>query len=100
MAIAGFIIHMLPENVDAVQNIIATMPELTSYGVHEHSHLVVVAEAHSSKIEALLNKVQGLEGVLAAYLTSLTLEDETTENNSTESNTSEENNHKAKPLTH
>lgn len=77
MAIAGFIIHTLPESVATVQNNIATMPQLTSYGVHEETHIIVVAEAPSTEIEGIISKVQALQGVLATYLTSLTFEDET-----------------------
>ncbi len=77
MAIAGFIIHTLPESVATVQSNIATMPQLTSYGVHEETHIIVVAEAPSTEIEGIISKVQALQGVLATYLTSLTFEDET-----------------------
>jgi len=47
MAIMGFLVHTLQEEVAAVEEKINAMPEMTTYGIHQGQYVVVVAEAIS-----------------------------------------------------
>ncbi|MDR0826657.1 MAG: hypothetical protein LBN33_02100 [Desulfovibrio sp.] len=76
MAIAGFLIHTLPEQSKAVEAAAAAFPEITTYGVHQNCYVVAVAEAPGLEMENLLGRVQSLAGALATYVTSMTMEDE------------------------
>ncbi len=76
MAIVGFLVHTLPADSRRVEAEIAAMPEMTTYGVHQDSFVVAVAEAPSDDLEYCFSKVHALDGVLAAYVTSMTTEDE------------------------
>jgi nitrate reductase NapAB chaperone NapD len=76
MAILGFLTHTLTGQAYAVETALKSMPELTTYGVHKDSYLVTVAESPSEQLEALLDRVRAVEGVLAIYVTSLSREDE------------------------
>ena len=76
MAILGFLTHTLGGHAAAVEKALADMPELTTYGVHKDCYVVTVAEAPSEYMEALIDRVKSLEGVLAVYVTSFTREDE------------------------
>jgi len=88
MAIMGFLVHSLRENVEAVEEQISGMPEMTTYGIHQGQYVVVVAEAISDKIEAVVERVKQLDGVLTIYTTYLTIEDEMDENGNIETNLS------------
>ncbi len=79
MAIAGFLVHTLPENTKIIEQALVKIEGLTSYGIHDESYIVAVAESKVNAIESLMENVQKIEGVLAIYLTSLTTEDELTE---------------------
>ncbi len=76
MAIAGLLVHTLKENLAAVEAALRTAPGFTTYGTYEDQYLVVVAEAASGKLEALVDGLKKLEGVLAVYTTYVTVEDE------------------------
>ena len=71
--------QVLPEEAHAVEASLNTIPGVTSYGIHEEAYIVAVVESHTAALEDLIKKVEGMEGVLAAYLTSLTTEDEESE---------------------
>jgi len=88
MAIMGFLVHALGEDVEAVEEQIKAMPEMTTYGIHQGQYVVVVAEAISDKIEAVVERVKQLDGVLTIYTTYLTIEDEMDENGNIETNLS------------
>jgi len=76
MAILGFLTHTFGGHAAAVEKALAAMPELTTYGVHKGCYVVTVAEAPSDNMEALIDRVKSLEGVLTVYVTSFTREDE------------------------
>ena len=76
MAIMGFLAHVEPERSAEAERQIAAMPEMTTYGVHQGVYVVAVAEAPSDAMEAVLQKVYAVPGVLTTYVTSLTVEDE------------------------
>ena len=83
MAILGFLTHTLPESAVAVEEELAGMPELSTYGVHKECYVVTVAAAPSVGMEALVNRVRAVEGVIAVYVTSFTTEDEEEESSYT-----------------
>jgi len=76
MAILGFLAHTLDGRAEAVEKSLAAMPELTTYGVHKGCYVVTVAEAAVGRMETLVDRVKGVEGVLTVYVTSFTREDE------------------------
>ena len=76
MAILGFLTHTLAEHAQEAEKALAAMPELTTYGVHKDCYVVTVAEAPADRLEALVERVKSIEGVLAVYVTSFTREDE------------------------
>jgi len=76
MAILGFLTHTLDGHAEAVEKALAVMPELTTYGVHKGCYVVTVAEAAVDRLEALVDRVKSVEGVLTVYVTSFTREDE------------------------
>jgi nitrate reductase NapAB chaperone NapD len=76
MAILGFLTHTLAGDVQAAEKALAAMPELTTYGVHKDAYVVTVAEAPAEEMEALIDRVRAIEGVLTVYVTSFTREDE------------------------
>jgi nitrate reductase NapAB chaperone NapD len=76
MAILGFLTHTLADHAQAAEKALAAMPELTTYGVHKDCYVVTVAEAPAGQLEALVDRVKAIEGVLAVYVTSFTREDE------------------------
>ena len=76
MAIMGFLAHTEAEQSADVERRIAAMPEMTTYGVHQGVYVVAVAEAPGEAMEAVLQRVRALPGVLTTYVTSLTVEDE------------------------
>ena len=80
LAILGFLTHTLAEHAPAVERALAAMPELTTYGVHKNSYVVTVAEAPSELLEALVERIRAVDGVLNVYVTSYTREDEEEEN--------------------
>lgn len=82
MAIMGFLVHTSPEDSAEIERRIGSIPEITTYGIHQESYIVAVAEAPGDAMEAILGTVQAVEGVLAAYVTSLTVEDELPEQDS------------------
>jgi nitrate reductase NapAB chaperone NapD len=76
MAVAGFLLHTLPEDGGRVEAEAAAFPEITTYGVHQGCYVVAVAEAPGLVMEELIGRVRSIDGVLAAYITSMTVEDE------------------------
>jgi hypothetical protein len=76
MAILGFLTYTLAGHTQAVEKKLAAMPELTTYGVHKGCYVVAVAETRAEQMEALIDLVKAIEGVLAVYVTSFTREDE------------------------
>ncbi len=76
MAILGFLVHTTENECAEVESRVAAMPEMTTYGIHQGCYIVAVAEAPKDELEFVLGKVSALDGVLACYVTSLSLEDE------------------------
>ena len=76
MAIVGFLVHTLPEETGRLETDIASMPEMTTYGIHQDCFIVAVAEAPREELECCFARVHELKGVLATYVTSMTTEDE------------------------
>ncbi len=76
MAIAGLLIHTLPETVKAVERKISNIPEMTTYGIHENQYVVVVVETEADSMEKTVEKIKDIDGVLTIYTTYLTIEDE------------------------
>ncbi|NOQ45927.1 MAG: hypothetical protein GQ559_04530 [Desulfobulbaceae bacterium] len=88
MAILGFLIHTLDEDVREVEAKVNKMPEITTYGVHQDHFIVTVAEVPADAVEKTMNKIKELDGVLTTYTTYLTIEDEIDENGNLETNLS------------
>ena len=88
MAILGFLIHTLGEDVQEVEAKVKKMPEITTYGVHQDHFIVTVAEVPADDVEKTMNKIKELDGVLTTYTTYLTIEDEIYENGNLETNLS------------
>lgn len=76
MAIAGLLVHTLNEDLSRIEAEVSLMPEMTTYGCHQDQYIVVVAEAPSSELEEVVNKIQEIDGVLTIYTTYVTVEDE------------------------
>ncbi len=76
MAIAGLLVHSLVEEAEALQERISAMAGMTTYGIHEGQYIVVVAEAPGDQMEAAVDQLDRLPGVLTIYTTYLTIEDE------------------------
>lgn len=76
MAIVGFLVHTLKEQCVRVESVLAALPEMTTYGIHQDCFIVAVAEAPKEGLERCFAKVHEIEGVLATYVTSMTTEDE------------------------
>lgn len=76
MAIAGLLVHTLKENLEAVERQIHSMPEMTTYGIHQDQYVVVVAEVPSDQMEKKVDRIKEIDGVLTIYTTYVTLEDE------------------------
>ncbi len=81
MAIAGLLVHTLKENLEDVEKQINSMPEMTTYGIHQDQYVVVVAEVPSEQMEKKVDRIKDIEGVLTIYTTYVTLEDELLETN-------------------
>ena len=79
MAIAGLLVHTLKENLEDVEKQISSMPEMTTYGIHQDQYIVVVAEIPSDQMEIKVDRIKDIEGVLTIYTTYVTLEDELSE---------------------
>lgn len=76
MAIAGLLVHTLEEKTREVEQQIVKMETMSSYGIHNDTYIVVVAEIHSEKMEKEVDKIKDFEGVLTIYTTYVTVEDE------------------------
>ena len=76
MAIAGLLVHTLKEHLEDVEAKVSSMPEMTTYGIHQDQYVVVVAEAPSDEMEKRVDRIKDLEGVLTIYTTYVTIEDE------------------------
>jgi len=48
MAIMGFLVHVLKEDVERVEKQVAEMDGMTTYGIHENQYVVVVAPTDGS----------------------------------------------------
>ena len=86
MAIMGFLVHALKDDLDRVEKMVGRMEGMTTYGIHQDQYIVVVAEAPSDKIDDEVGKIQELEGVLTIYATYMTVEDEMDEDGNLETN--------------
>jgi len=84
----GLLVHVLKEDVEAVEARVQQMPEMTTYGIHEDQYVVVVCETVSDQIEIIMDRVKQLDGVLTIYTTYLTIEDEMDEDGNIETNLS------------
>ena len=76
MAIAGLVIHTLKEDLETAESQIRSMPEMTTYGIHQDRYIVVVVEAPSDQMEKKVDLIKDIEGVLTIYTTYVTIEDE------------------------
>ena len=76
MAILGFLVHTVEDASPAVENSMKQFEEITTYGIHEDCYVVAVADTPQPELEALLERVKALDGVITCYVTSLSLEDE------------------------
>ena len=88
MAITGFLIHTLDENVQEVEARVNAMPEITTYGIHQDHFIVTVAEVPADDLEKTMNTIKELDGVLTIYTTYLTIEDEIDEDGNLQTNLS------------
>lgn len=76
MAISSILVHCLEADLEAVEQKVNSMEELTTYGIHENAYVVAVVESPSDVIEVVVKKIGDLDGVLTVYTTYLTIEDE------------------------
>lgn len=76
MAVAGLLIHTLKEKIQAVEQEIVKMDAMSSYGIHNDTFIVVVAEVHSKMMEQEVDKINAIDDVLTIYTTYVTVEDE------------------------
>jgi nitrate reductase NapAB chaperone NapD len=76
MAVAGLLVHALPDKILEVESRINTMSGMTTYGIHQDQYLVVVAEAPGKQMEKVVEPIEAMDGVLTLYTTYLTIEDE------------------------
>ena len=76
MAITGFLIHTLDDNVQEIEAMVGKMPEITTYGIHQDHFIVTVAEIPADELEKTMNSIKEMDGVLTIYTTYLTIEDE------------------------
>ncbi len=88
MAITGFLIHTLDDNVQEVEAKVSEMAEITTYGIHQEHFIVSVAEVQADELEKTMNRIKELDGVLTIYTTYLTIEDEIDEDGNLETNIS------------
>lgn len=86
MAIMGFLVHALTEEVERVESEINKMACMTTYGIHERQYVVVVAEAPSDTIDDEVDAINKLDGVLTMYATYMTIEDEMDKDGNLETN--------------
>ncbi|MDR3357836.1 MAG: chaperone NapD [Desulfovibrio sp.] len=76
MAIAGFLVHAEAGQCERLEMNLAEIPGISTFGIHRGYYLVAVAEAPGDSMEDLLHRVHCIDGVLAVYVTSMTVEDE------------------------
>ena len=86
MAIMGFLVHAMADDVERVEAAVNRMQGMTTYGIHQDRYIVVVAEAPSEKIDDEVDKINELPGVLTIYATYMTVEDEMDEDGNLETN--------------
>ena len=86
MAIMGFLVHALPDELQHVEQVVGRMEGMTTYGIHNGQYIVAVAEFPSDKIDDEVNRIKKLEGVLTIYATYMTVEDEMDEDGNLETN--------------
>ena len=69
MNIAGIVVHSLPENLDAVQSQLATIPGVEIHGASDKGKLILTIEHddHPEIVEAI-NKVSSTDGVINAAM--------------------------------
>ena len=88
MAITGFLIHTLDDNVDEVEATVNAMTDVTTYGIHQDHFIVTVAEVPADELEKTMNSIKKLDGVLTIYTTYLAIEDEIDEAGNLQTNLS------------
>lgn len=76
MAITGLLVLSLTKDIHNVEEALAQLKDMTTYGIHQDQYVVVVVEAPSDKIEKVVGQIDDIEGVLSVYTTYLTVEDE------------------------
>jgi len=86
MAIMGFLVHALQDDLERIEQVVSRMDGMTTYGIHNDQYIVVVAEAPSEKIDDEVGIIKELDGVLTIYATYMTVEDEMDENGNLETN--------------
>ncbi len=86
MAIMGFLVHALKDDLERIEQLVSTMDGMTTHGIHQDQYIVVVAEAPSEKIDDEVGKIEAIDGVLAIYATYMTVEDEMDEEGNLETN--------------
>ncbi len=86
MAIMGFLVHALQDDLKHIEQVVDQMDCMTTYGIHKEQYIVVVAESPSDTIDDEVDKIKALDGVLTIYATYMTVEDEMDENGNLETN--------------
>ncbi len=77
MPIGGFVVNVVPEELEAVRKALAAYPEVEIYGHDEKGRLIVVLETQTSEeMETLVREISRQEGVLSMDLAYLHGEDE------------------------
>ncbi len=77
MPIGGFVINIKPERKEILLKELASYPEIEIFGHDERGHLIAVLETESSeKMEALVQELSRLPGVISLDLAYLHGEDE------------------------
>ncbi len=97
MAISGILIHCLKDNIQDVEEMVNSMEEMTTYGIHEDQYIVAVVESPSDTIEQVVRRTGVMEGVLTVYTTYLTIEDEIDEDGNLQTNITYDRLKKMKP---
>ena len=76
MAVAGLLVMALPGQAEPVSRALAALPGADVPGLGQEDQMAVVLEAPSSQLSERLEQIQGLEGVLSAFVTYVNIEDE------------------------
>ncbi|GEM_PF-1080342 len=77
MPIGGFVVHVQPEEKEEILRELSRHPQVEVFGHDEKGHLIVVLETETSEeMEALVEELSRLRGVINFNLAYLHAEDE------------------------